>query len=62
MFAIKKNLVFYWLIEKLSLEGAAYVAAFLFGVILCIAIPYLLGSLNASIIISKLFYHDDIRK
>ena len=62
MFAIKKNLVFYWLIEKLSLEGAAYVAAFLFGVVLCIAIPYLLGSLNASIIISKLFYHDDIRK
>ena len=62
MFAIKKNLVFYWLIEKLSLEGAAYVAAFLFGVVLCIVIPYLLGSLNASIIISKLFYHDDIRK
>ncbi len=28
---------------------------------LCIAVPYLLGSLNASIVISKLIYHDDIR-
>ena len=28
---------------------------------LCIAIPYLLGSINTSIILSKAIYHDDIR-
>lgn len=30
--------------------------------ILCIVIPYLLGSVNFSLVISKIFYKDDIRK
>lgn len=30
--------------------------------LLCMAIPYLLGSVNFALVISKLFYHDDIRK
>lgn len=30
--------------------------------VLCIVIPYLLGSINPAILISKLFYHDDIRR
>ncbi len=29
--------------------------------LLCMVIPYLLGSINTSIILSKVFYHDDIR-
>lgn len=31
------------------------------GVLLCIVIPYLLGSINPAILISKLVYHEDIR-
>lgn len=31
------------------------------GAILCIVIPYLLGSINPAIILSKKVYHDDIR-
>ena len=34
---------------------------FVLGIIICMVIPYLLGSLNASIIVSKYLYHDDIR-
>ena len=32
------------------------------GILLCMIVPYILGSLNFAIIISKIFYHDDIRK
>lgn len=31
-------------------------------VFVCITIPYILGSINFALVISKLFYHDDIRK
>lgn len=33
-----------------------------FGFLLCLACSYLLGSINFALVISKLFYHDDIRK
>ena len=29
---------------------------------LCIILPYLLGSINTALIVSKLFYHDDVRE
>lgn len=29
---------------------------------LCILIPYLLGSINTALIVSKLFFHDDVRE
>ena len=29
---------------------------------LCIIIPYLLGSINTALIVSKLFFHDDVRE
>lgn len=51
-----------YLVNHFSLEGGAFFAALLLGVVLCIVIPYLFGSLNFAIIISKVFYHDDIRK
>ena len=44
------------------LSGAAQDVVFILCVLLCMVIPYLLGSLNFAVIISKLFYHDDIRK
>lgn len=47
-----------FLIEKFSFD----IAAMILGVILCMVVPYLFGSLNFAIIISKMFYHDDIRK
>lgn len=31
------------------------------GALLCIVIPYLLGSINPAVLISKIFYHEDIR-
>ena len=51
-----------YLVNHFSLEGGAFFAVFLAGIILCMVVPYLFGSLNFAIIISKVFYHDDIRK
>ena len=51
-----------YLINQFKLDGAGLAFAVLGGVLLCMALPYLLGSLNFAIIISKLFYRDDIRK
>ena len=50
------------LTNKFSLIGAPFFALLVGAVLLCMAIPYLLGSLNFAIIFSKLFFHDDIRK
>lgn len=50
------------LTNKFSLEGAPFYALLIGAVILCMVIPYLLGSLNFAIIFSRLFFHDDIRK
>lgn len=44
------------------LNSVGYYAVHAVGILLCIVLPYLLGSLNFAIIISKLFYRDDIRK
>ncbi len=57
----KWNLVSY-LIEALGVEGTQ-TAAWLTvgGVLICIIVPYLLGSFNFGLIISKKKYHDDIR-
>ena len=56
-----QNLTFY-LIEAYSLDGAAKAAVIIAGVLLCMLIPYLLGSVNFGLIISKNKYHDDIRE
>ena len=45
-----------------KLEGAtADSIVILVGALLCIVIPYLIGSINPAIVFSKLIYHDDIR-
>ncbi len=51
-----------FLMNRFSLTDGAFYAVFIAGIVLCMVIPYLFGSLNFAIIISKLFYHDDIRK
>ena len=55
------NLVSY-LIDTLGVGGTpAATAITLGGILLCIIIPYLLGSLNFGVMISKKHYRDDIR-
>ena len=51
-----------YLIEKLNAAGTATATLLTVGgVVLCIVIPYLLGSINFGLIISNKKYNDDIR-
>lgn len=52
-----------WLHRYLLVNGNDFGAALAFcaGLLLCCILPYLLGSLNAAIIVSKYKFHDDIR-
>ena len=51
-----------YLIEKLGIAGTLGATAItLGGILLCIVIPYLLGSINFGVIISQKQYHDDVR-
>ena len=50
------------LLDRIGSTGAAASAVLIILTLLCIAIPYLLGSVNFALVISKLVYHDDIRK
>lgn len=54
---------FIWLHTHFQAEGKDLAAALIFcgAVLLCSVLPYLLGSLNAAIIVSRYKYHDDIR-
>ncbi len=53
-----------WLHGDFLDKGEDFYAALAFcgGLLLCSILPYLLGSLNAAIVVSKYKYHDDIRK
>lgn len=50
-----------YLAEKYALVGGSFYALYIAGIVLCIVIPYLLGSLNFAILISKIVYKEDIR-
>ena len=51
-----------YLIEKLGVGGTpAAMAVTLGGILLCMIIPYLLGSLNFGVMISRRRYNDDVR-
>lgn len=54
------NLFQYWNVVGEYFEYQSY--AIILGVIACIIVPYIFGSLNFAIIISRIFFHDDIRK
>jgi glycerol-3-phosphate acyltransferase PlsY len=49
------------LCRHLGWTGDAAFTAAIVGILLCVAVGYLLGSLNSAIIISRLFLHRDIR-
>lgn len=53
----------WWFIDTLSLDpnGTGAGITIIVSALLCIFIPYLIGSINPAILISTLFYHDDIR-
>ena len=54
--------LFSYLVNKFSLgKTNAEAILMLVGVVVCIIIPYLLGSINPAIIISNRIYNDDIR-
>ena len=56
------NLVSF-LSERLGAENTVYAGLILLGgILLCMIVPYLLGSLNFGLIISKKQYNDDIRR
>ena len=50
------------LLDRLGHEGGAASVVLILLMLFCIAVPYLLGSVNFALVISKVFYHDDIRK
>lgn len=52
-----------WCIQKFSLSAgsAGYFITYLLSILACIAIPYLIGSINPAILISREVYHEDIR-
>ena len=50
------------LLDRLGHEGGAASVVLILLMLLCIAVPYLLGSVNFALVISKVLYHDDIRK
>ena len=55
------NLVSY-LVGRFGLTGGKMGAVIALGVLLCMIVPYLLGSLNFGLIISRRRYHDDVRE
>ncbi|MBE6633486.1 MAG: glycerol-3-phosphate 1-O-acyltransferase PlsY [Ruminococcaceae bacterium] len=54
------NLVDYFSM-KAPLGSAAWYLVYLVGALACVVVPYLLGSINPAILISKTIYHEDIR-
>lgn len=48
--------------NKFQLDGALFYLLIVGAVLICMVIPYLLGSLNFAILFSNIFFHDDIRK
>ena len=54
--------IYSWLLERYDIANTqTSLILMLAGVILCMVIPYLLGSINPAIIVSRKVYHDDIR-
>ncbi len=54
--------LFSYLVDRFDLTGAAFFGVMAGCVLLCAVIPYLLGSFNFGLIISRRKYHDDIRQ
>ena len=55
-------MLFNFINNNFTLTEGASTAIFAVLAVICFVVPYLIGSLNFAVIISKIFYHDDIRK
>ncbi len=51
-----------WLRSRFTIGVNGEAALIGIGFIFCILVSYLLGSINWALVISKLFYHDDVRR
>ena len=54
--------IYSWLIQTLGTNETANGILMITAVLLCMVSAYLIGSINPAIIISKEYYHDDIRE
>ena len=54
--------LYFTICKSAGLSGTGATALLVGFVALCIGVPYLIGSINTSIVLSKAIYHDDIRK
>ena len=52
-----------WLRIRLAPESGSVPMALLYvgGVLLCIAVGYLLGSLNPAVLVARVWFHEDIK-
>lgn len=50
-----------WLGDKVSYNPTLFILVHVAGVLACVILPYLLGSINPAILISRMVYHEDIR-
>lgn len=52
-----------WMIFRFSMtpDSLIYILTYLVGILLCTVVPYLIGSINPAILISRYVYHEDIR-
>ena len=51
-----------WLLNTLELDETGRALVVGGGFLLCIVLSYLLGSISFAVLISRAFYHDDVRK
>ncbi len=51
----------HWVTERFSMNESAVAITTLVAALLSIIVPYLIGSINPAILLSKAIYHDDIR-
>ena len=58
-----KTTLFGWLANRFewTQQDTVFQVAFLIFAVLCMVVPYLLGSINPAILISKTIYRDDVR-
>ncbi len=50
-----------WINAEGIIQSQNYLIGMVIAALTCMIVPYLLGSINPAILISKIFYHEDIR-
>lgn len=58
---LQRGLLLY-LVSKFNMSGRTVLLLLLGGYALCLLLGYLLGSLNSAVVVSRLFFRDDVRR